>query len=259
MGAAGVLLVDHDRLDTSSNVRRVFGSTAASLRSAVPPPKVEVVGKHLEQLGLGVRVQRIDGDVRTEPVFRAVLDADVVLNATDTHGSRAIVNELASTYLLPVIDVGVRAGSKANNLLTGLVAEVRVLTPTTPCLWCRNTISADVIRAENLPEQEWRKLEKEGYVLRGTGDPVPSVVSLTVLGSGLATCALLALLSEEGEVAAAGNFVDGFLGMPSRRNLSHLFLGADVPSTLAWGTTPRPPSWRLNGVTLEVPERPQHL
>ncbi len=212
MGVAAVLLVDHDRLDTPSNVRRVFGSTAANLGAVVPPPKVEVVGKHLDQLGLGVRVQRVFGDVRTEPVFRAVLDADIVLNATDTHGSRAIVNELASTYLLPVIDVGVRVGSKANNLLTGLVAEVRILTPTTPCLWCRNTISADVIRAENLPEQERWKLEQEGYVVRGTGDPVPSVVALTVLGSGLATCALLALLSEEGEVAPTGYLVDGFLG-----------------------------------------------
>jgi hypothetical protein len=157
-------------------------------------------------------VKRIHGDVRTERVFRTLLDADVILNATDTHGSRAVVNEFASTYLLPVIDVGVRVGSKVNHLLTGLVAEIRIMTPTTPCLWCRKTIDADVIRAENLPEQERRQEEKEGYVVRGVGDPVPSVVALTVLGSGLSTCALLTLLSEEGEVVPSGYLVDGFLG-----------------------------------------------
>jgi hypothetical protein len=150
--------------------------------------------------------------VRTETVFRHLLDADVVFSATDTHGSRAILNELASTYLLPVIDVGVRVGAKADNRLSGLLAEVRVLTPTTPCLWCRGTINADVIRAENLPREERRKLEREGYVVGGVGSPVPSVVALTVLGSGLATSALLALLSEEGDVAPSGYWVDGFLG-----------------------------------------------
>src|SRR5206468_1709116 len=71
---------------------------------------------------------------------------------------------------------------------------------------------ADVIRAENLPEQERRRQEREGYVVRGIGEPVPGVVALTVLGSGLSTCALLTLLSEEGEVAPSGYLVDGFLG-----------------------------------------------
>ncbi len=212
MGVASVLLVDPKRLHTPSNVRRVFGSRMSDLQAKESRPKVEVVGDHLDQLGLGVGVERIHGDVRVEQVFRRLLDADVILNATDTHGSRAVVNEFAGTYLLPVIDVGVRVGSKADRLLTGLVAEVRVLTPTTPCLWCRKTIDADVIRAENLPEQERRRQEREGYVVRGVGDPVPSVVALTVLGGGLSTCALLTLLSEEGEVAPSGYLVDGFLG-----------------------------------------------
>jgi len=212
MGVAEVVLVDPDQLDTASNVRRIFGSVAADLGAAVPLAKVDVVGRHLEQLGLGVRVRRINKDVRTEAGFRPLLDADVVFSATDTHSSRAVINELASTYLLPVIDVGVRAGSKANGMLSGLLAEVRILTPSTPCLWCRRTIDGHVIRAENLPENERRELEREGYVVDGIGDPEPSVVALTVLGSGLGTCALLALLSDEGEAAPSAYWVDGFLG-----------------------------------------------
>src|SRR5207245_11546262 len=129
--------------------------------------------------------QRVAGDVRTEEVFRQLVDTDVVMMATDNHGSRAVVNELASTYLLPVIDMGVRAGSKQGNLLSGLVAEIRILTPTTPCLWCRKSIDAQVIRQENLPEEERQKLKDEGYLVGAGGAPEPSVVALTVLGSGL--------------------------------------------------------------------------
>jgi hypothetical protein len=36
--------------------------------------------------------------------------------------------------------------------------------------------------------------------VEGVGEPEPSVVALTVLGSGLTMCALLGLLSEEADV-----------------------------------------------------------
>ncbi len=211
IGIAELLVIDHDKLDTPSNLRRVFGSTAADLRATPSPQKVDVVGRHLDRLGLGVAIRRVNGDVRTEAVFRTLLDADVVLMGTDTHGSRAVVNDLASTYLLPVIDVGTRVGDRKGSL-SGLVAEVRVLTPVTPCLWCRRTLDGDVIRSENLPEADRQQLLREGYSVGRIGVPEPSVIALTVLGSGLATCAMLALLAEDGEVVSHGYFVDGFFG-----------------------------------------------
>lgn len=212
MGVNSLLLIDHDRLDTDSNLRRMIGSTMADLKATEAPPKVDVLGRHLDQLGFGAEVRRINGDVRTEKVFRALLDTDVVINCTDTHGSRAIVNDLANTYLLPVIDVGMRVSSRSDHKLAGLIAETRVLTPSAPCLWCRKTIDGNVIRLENLPPNERKELKMEGYVAGGFGEPVPSLIALTVLGSGLATCALLRLLSEEGEVAPFGYWFDGLFG-----------------------------------------------
>jgi molybdopterin/thiamine biosynthesis adenylyltransferase len=241
MGVAEIILVDHDSLDTESNVRRVFGSTTADFHLTVPPPKVDVVGRHLEQLGLGVNIQRVNGDVRTEVVFRTLLDADVVINGTDTHGSRAIINELASTYLLPVIDAGVRVSAKTSNCLCGLFADIRILTPDTPCLWCRNIIDPDVIRAENLPEDERRKLQKEGYVVGGIGETVPSVAALTVLGSGLATFALLALLSEEGKVAPSSYCVDGFLGDSHENKPKEPVVGCRCRQNIGRGDLAAPP------------------
>lgn len=241
MGVASVILVDHDPLDTPSNVRRVFGSKMTDLEATPPRLKVDIVGDHLDGIGLGGEVRRVRGDVRVEGVLRALLDADVVICATDTHGSRAILNELASTYLLPVIDIGVRAGAKANGNLVGLVAEVRVLTPVTPCLWCREAISADVIRAENLPEPERRKLRREGYMVQGVGEPAPSIVALTVLGSGLATCAMIALLSEEGQVAPTGYWVDGLLGDNREVGPKMPLPGCRCTKYVGWGDRAAPP------------------
>jgi hypothetical protein len=92
----------------------------------------------------------------------------------------------------------VQAGAKKKNDLTALVAEISVLTPVTPCLWCRGRISAEVIRAENLPIDQRDRLVREGYLVSGVAEPAPSVMALTALGAGLATCALLAILSSEG-------------------------------------------------------------
>jgi len=161
MGTASVVIVDSDVLDTDSNVRRVFGSSAADLRATTPPAKVDVVGRHLDQLQLGTSVERVRGDVRVETIFRTLLDCDVVLCGTDTHGSRAIVNELPYAHLLPVIDVGVRVGSRGASL-NGLL--------------------------------------------------VPSVAGLTVLGAGMAICALLAFLSDDGNVIPSGYWFDGMFG-----------------------------------------------
>jgi molybdopterin-synthase adenylyltransferase len=250
MGVALVLLVDSKVLSTPSNVRRIFGSRVWDFNPDEPRPKVDIVGDYLDGIGLDTKVVRINGDVRTEDVFRILLDADVVICATDTHGSRAIVNEFASPYMLPVIDLGVRVGSKKNGNLSGLLAEVRILTPTTPCLWCRGTINADVIRAENLPDDERRKLQREGYLVRGVGEPAPSVTALTVMGSGLATSALLALLSEEGEAAPSGYWVDSFLGdsgevgpktrVPGCRCRQRIGLGDNAPVPFVSGALTEP-------------------
>jgi molybdopterin/thiamine biosynthesis adenylyltransferase len=128
MGIEEITIIDDDRLDTPSNARRVFGSTSADLQAAEPPLKVDVVGRHLDTIDLGSGVRRIAGDVRTERVFREMLDCDVVLCTTDTHGSRAVLVDLAYAYGVPVLDVGVRAGAR-DGALAALAAEVRVLTP----------------------------------------------------------------------------------------------------------------------------------
>jgi hypothetical protein len=122
-----------------------------------------------------------------------------------------VLVDLAYAYGVPVLDVGVRAGAR-DGALAGLAAEVRVLTPTTPCLWCRGVISADVVREELLPAEQLDQLRRDGYLVGTHGVPERSVVALTMLGAGLVTCALLALISPDGHDAPDGYVVDGFFG-----------------------------------------------
>ena len=142
---------------------------------------------------------------------RALLDVDVVFCGTDNHASRSILNDLASAYFVPMIDCGVRPATN-EHVLQGLLAEVRVVVPGGPCLWCMRAISQRVVWQENLPAEDLEALRREDYVQGMTGLPVPSVVAVTVLGSGMATCALLGILGGSPEQLVPAYWMDGLLG-----------------------------------------------
>lgn len=195
IGAAGVVLVDPDLLDDKSNLRRVVGSRASDLGRAAT--KAEIVGRHLESLGLSSRVTALPTDVRREDATRRLLDCDVVVNTTDTQASRAFLNQVAYQYWLPVIDVGVRIGTTLAGVVSGMPVEVRVLLPDTGCLWCRKgVLDSRTIYEENLPAQEREKLATEGYV-QGLGQHQPSLAPLNYLASALGVLTMIHLYSGE--------------------------------------------------------------
>ena len=192
MGIGELVIVDGDVLDTASNLRRVVGATSADLASHIN--KAALAKRHVDSLGLGTHVEAIAADVRSESVGRRLLDMDVIVCTTDTHSSRAVVNQLAYQYWVPTIDVGVAVGTDQSGGISGMPVEIRILLPDSGCLWCREVLSASRIRAENLPAVERQALIKEGYV-QGLDVPAPSVAALNWFAASLATLTLLQLVT----------------------------------------------------------------
>lgn len=213
MGVSRILLVDHDTLDTESNVRRMTGSILDDAHKLPHPLKADVVAGHLERIGLpSTTVVPLAGDIRSENVFRAVLDADVVISATDTHGSRAIVNDMCTAYAMPVIDLGARVSTRGAEV-EGLWAERRLLTPDRPCLWCSESISAAQIAAEHMDAGRRSGLEAEGYVVGGGTGHEASIVALNAIAAALGTCALPGLLTEAALRMPDRTLIDGMMGV----------------------------------------------
>lgn len=194
MGVGEIRLIDHDSLDTPSNARRIFGIARAAIDSADPVAKAEAVAAGLDRLELGTTLIPVVGDVTRRDVQHHLLDADVIVNGTDTHSSRAAVSELAVRGAIPLIDAGVRVGARTNGKLDALWLERRVQLPDGPCLWCWGTLDAEQVRLELLPREQLTGLQREGYVTGAPGGPVPSVASLTVTAAGIVASALLAIL-----------------------------------------------------------------
>jgi hypothetical protein len=204
-----ITVFDPDRLDTISNLRRVFGAKREDLDKK--PLKAELVANHCLRLGLGGEVASVALDVRKRDALSDLLESDVVICGTDTHSSRAVLNALAYAFHLPLIDCGVRPGLLENGNLESLAGEIRVVGPGLPCLFCTRSIDPDTIRRENLAEAERERLAREGY---GTGTPqaAPSVAALTVGGAGFMASALVALLADDGEHRASRYYFDTLNG-----------------------------------------------
>ncbi len=195
MGVAEIRLIDHDVLDTPSNARRIFGVGRPDVEASLAPYKAVAVANGLNGLGLGTTITPVVGDVREPATARYLLDADVVICATDTHSSRATLAELGIRGAIPVIDTGVRVGTRLSGGLDALWIERRVQVPEGPCLWCWGRLDPERIRAELMPAKQRAELEREGYIIGGDGAPAPMVASLTVTAAGLATAALLGMLA----------------------------------------------------------------
>jgi hypothetical protein len=90
--------------------------------------------------------------------------------------------------------MGVRIDSDSGKIRNA-AGTVDILRAGKPCLWCREFLNAERIRAESLPPKERESLLREGYV-QGISDRTPSVVSLTTTVSGLAVTSFLQLITD---------------------------------------------------------------
>ena len=204
MGVARLTVIDPDVVDTPSNLRRIIGSRRADLDSRTS--KAALVARHVRDLELVDSVDGIHADVRRNEVARHLLDADLVISTTDTHSSRALLNQIAMQFYVPVIDVGVKVGTARDGSVSGMPVDIRLLLPDQPCLWCRGVLDAERIRAENLPAEERKRLEAEGYV-QGVTEPQPSLAALNNVAASLAATIALQLATDN-EVPASSFIVD---------------------------------------------------
>jgi molybdopterin/thiamine biosynthesis adenylyltransferase len=216
LGVEDLLLVDRDDAIEPSNLSRVYGSAFADVRprwwqrllGRGSRTKVEVVARHLRRINPMAHIRAVHGTVTDADTARLLLDRDVIFACTDDHWGRAVLNQLAYQYLVPVVNLGV-ALDGTDGRIAGAVGVVQVLRPGLGCLWCGGYLNSERIRAESLPSDTREKLEAEGY-LRGLPDSAPSVVTITTAVAGLAGTMLLQLLTgfmgEDGDVSRLNYF-----------------------------------------------------
>lgn len=181
LGAARATVIDPDTVD-ETNLNRLVGSTPAD----VGTPKVDVARRTMLAINPVMDVTALRADIVDEEVADLLPTFDFTLLCTDSHASRAVVNQTAYQFLVPAIDIGVSitVGPEGVTHITG---RVQILAPGLPCLTCGGTLDGEQIRRElQTPEQR----AVDPYV-QGVREPQPAVISINSTVTSLAVTMLL--------------------------------------------------------------------
>lgn len=182
LGISDFLLIDPDTLEPS-NLNRVVGSRPTDMGQS----KGEIARRVAVQVNPGVSVEVRQESVLNLQAILKLADVDMVFCCTDSHGSRAIVNQFAYQYFVPVIDMGVVIAVH-DGAITNAASRTQMLAPGLPCLVCAGLLDPNEVRRDFMTEFERKQ---DPYVL-GDSVPQPAVISLNSTAASLAVTMFLA-------------------------------------------------------------------
>jgi molybdopterin-synthase adenylyltransferase len=168
LGVGKLLLLDPDVLE-ETNLNRVVGATGKDIGQ----PKVEVAAKLIRRINPQIQTTAIPGNIIVSDDARHVLSCDFLFCCTDSHGSRAVINQIAYQYVIPTIDLGVRVQAKAD-AVESITGRIQMLAPGLPCLVCHDLLDPEEVRRDLLSEEA---RARDPYIV-GAIEPQPAVVSL---------------------------------------------------------------------------------
>ncbi|CAN5152703.1 ThiF family adenylyltransferase [soil metagenome] len=187
LGVGRIIIADPEELDPT-NVNRVYGSRLADAGM----PKIEIAERTAVDIGAGTIVTAMQQPISFASVLKQFRECDVIFGCTDDEWGRSLLTRFAIFYCIPVFDMGVEIDSESG-VITSIQGRVTTLMPTRACLYCRNRISLERVRAETMRAfnpAEAEALRAEGYAPE-LAEPSPAVIPFTTTVAATAITELL--------------------------------------------------------------------
>jgi hypothetical protein len=192
-GIGQLVLVDDDHVE-DKNLNRIVNSTAADAAAAMN--KTLVLQRAIEAMGLGTRVTVHPCDLLDLRALRDLATCDVVFGCMDSIDGRHILNKLASAYLIPYIDLGVRLDADGSGGINSIWLAIHALQPGGSSLKSRRVYDQRDLEAAFLLRDsptEYERLKREGYI-KGVKVDRPAVISVNMVAAAAAVNEFLARL-----------------------------------------------------------------
>jgi len=111
--------------------------------------KVELAAERIHRVRTASRVEvsAVPSSVVEPDGYRAALDCDVLFSCVDRPRARHILNHLAYSHLIPVIDGGIAVRFKAGKF-SGVDWQLQTVGPSRPCLACLGAYNIDDVSVE---------------------------------------------------------------------------------------------------------------
>ena len=159
-------------------------------------PKVDVAARAVRAMGTGTVVETHLRSLFNPDAVRAVAGCDVVFGCMDSIDGRHLLNKLATFYLVPYFDLGVKLEADGKGGVDQVCGTVHYLQPGGSSLLSRHVYTMEQVRAAGLlrtDQAAYRAQLKDGYI-RGVQEDRPAVVQLNTLIASLAINEFLARL-----------------------------------------------------------------
>ena len=180
-----MIFLDSDKIERT-NLNRVVGANKRSIGKA----KVQVAAENVRRVEPNIRVTPVEGNVLIAKDAAKLLDADFLFCCTDSHGSRAVLNQLAYQYMIPSVDMGVRI-QVTKGKVQSISGRVQMLAPGLPCLVCHSLLDPEEVRRDLLSDEE---RARDPYIV-GAHEPQPAVISLNGTVASMGVTMMLAAVT----------------------------------------------------------------
>ena len=177
-GVGALVLVDPDRVE-EKNLNRI-PATMKDAQTGVL--KVEMARRNIEAMGLGTQVETFPVSLFNFEAVQAIAECDVVFGCVDSIDGRWLLNRLATFYLLPYFDVGVKLEADGKGGIEQSCGGIQYLQPG-QSLWSRGMFSLEQVRASGLKRtnpEEYERQRQSKYIVGLPPDERPAVISVNM-------------------------------------------------------------------------------
>lgn len=198
LGVGAQVAIDYDRLG-HDNANRSQGALPEEIKGCARKSEVAVRLARQSATAPGFEARAIVGSVVEVDVIPDLLDCDLILNAADSPWARQVLDHLAYTHLIPVVNGGtVIVGNPVDGAAHSGKCEVTAAAPGHPCFQCSRVYTIEeVTEAQTHPARRGARRYIDGPIDQHSEEVEergPSVIGSNALVAGLMQLRLLALV-----------------------------------------------------------------
>lgn len=183
LGFGEVILIDHDHVE-GKNLNRILNSTLDDANAG--RPKVEMFADAINRIRDTPFAKPINASILTREAVLAAAGADVIFSCVDTHQARMVADLISTTFLIPLIDVGVKIPTRRDGhggrAIADVVGRIDYVKPGGATLGDRSVYTPETLQAEYLHQVDPRAHQDQverGYIT-GMQEEAPSVITLNM-------------------------------------------------------------------------------
>jgi molybdopterin/thiamine biosynthesis adenylyltransferase len=180
MGIRKIILIDFDKVE-KHNLDRIIGAT----KKDIGKYKVEVISKAIKKSSpLGnIEVIPVPKNLIEKEAYTRALDCDFIFCCADKPRARYILNHIAYSHLIPVINGGILAEVKEGKLQFA-DWELSLIAPNRPCMQCLKAYTSSDVMLEKegkLEDPEYIKGLSKDFLYKQNQNVMPFSMNLASL------------------------------------------------------------------------------